>query len=65
MSETSVVVPATWVAGQVWETEDGHLMRVERVRADGIALITMISPIKTRAHTQGPIPVGWVKQPNT
>lgn len=53
-----------WAAGQIWKTEHGHLMRVEKVRADGVALIAMIAPYKTRAHTQKPIPVGWVKQPN-
>jgi hypothetical protein len=53
-----------WAAGQIWKTEHGYLMRVESVRSDGMAMIAMIEPYKTKAHTQKPIPAGWVKQPN-
>lgn len=62
--EAAGLSPVSWAVGQIWKTEHGHLMRVESVRADGVALIAMIAPYKTRAYTQKPIPSGWVKQPN-
>lgn len=51
----------SWAAGQVWKTEHNHLMTVESVRGDGVALIGMLYPYKTRTHTQKLIPAGWVR----
>lgn len=50
-----------FIVGQIWKTEDGFLMRVESIRSDGLAMIAMTHPYKTRAYSQKTIPSGWVE----
>jgi hypothetical protein len=50
-----------WSIGQIWKTEHGFLMRVENIRPDGVALIAMIEPYKTRSYSQKEIPIGWTR----
>lgn len=57
--ENTKMSKSRWEVGDLWMTNYGQIMEVTEVRGDGIALIKMIFPIKTRAHTQKPIPEDW------
>jgi hypothetical protein len=51
-----------WNIDDIYKTRHNQLMKVVGIRKDGVALIEMIEPYKSRAHTQKHIPIDWIKQ---
>lgn len=50
-----------WFVGDTWKDAHGQIHEVVQVSDKGLAKLRMIHPIRTRPHTQKPIPVDWVK----